>query len=64
MDSIKLELTLEEVNAVIATLAQLPFNQVHALVDKIRSQAITQVQAAAAAQSAEKEEGPVTGSAE
>ena len=64
MDSIKLELTLEEVNAVIATLAQLPFNQVHALVDKIRSQAIAQVQAAAAQSAAVQEEGPVTGSAE
>ena len=61
---IKLELTLEEINAVIATLAQLPFNQVHQLVDKIRSQAIVQVQAAAAQQPAEQEEGPVTGSAE
>lgn len=62
MDNIKLELTLEEINAVISVLAQLPFNQVHALVDKIRGQAIQQVQAAQ--QAAQQEEGPVAGSAE
>ena len=55
MDSIKLELTLEEINAVIATLAQMPFNQVHQLVDKIRSQAIAQVQAAQATEQAQNE---------
>ena len=51
---IKLDLTLEDVNAVIATLAQLPFNQVHQLLDKIRMQAIQQVQAAQQAEQTEK----------
>lgn len=44
---INLSLTIDEVNGVIATLAQLPFNQVHDLVNKIRNQAIVQVQALA-----------------
>lgn len=52
---ITVTLTLEEVNAVIATMAQLPFNQVHQLVEKIRGQAIVQVQAASAAQQQEPE---------
>lgn len=42
---IKLELTLDEVNGIIAVLAQLPFTQVHDLINKVRLQAITQVQA-------------------
>ena len=46
---IKLNLTIDEVNAVISTMAMLPFNQVHVLVGKIREQAIPQVQAAEAA---------------
>ena len=46
---IKLNLTIDEVNAVISTMAMLPFNQVHGLVGKIREQAIPQVQAAEAA---------------
>ena len=50
---IKLNLTIEEVNAVISTMAMLPFNQVHGIVNKIREQAIPQVQAAEAAAKAE-----------
>lgn len=50
---IKLNLTIEEVNAIISTMAMLPFNQVHGLVGKIREQAIPQVQAAEAAAKAE-----------
>lgn len=42
---IKLELTLDEVNGIIAVLAQLPFNQVYDLVNKVRNQTIVQVQA-------------------
>ena len=43
---INVKLTLEEVNAVISVMAQLPFNQVHELVNKIRGQAIEQIQEA------------------
>jgi hypothetical protein len=43
---INVKLTLEEVNAVVSVMAQLPFNQVHELVNKIRSQAIEQIQEA------------------
>jgi len=50
---IKLNLTIEEVNAIISTMAMLPFNQVHGIVNKIREQAIPQVQAAEAAAKAE-----------
>ena len=52
---IKLNLTIEEVNAVISTMAMLPFNQVHGIVNKIREQAIPQVQAAEAAAKAQAE---------
>lgn len=45
---IKLLLTLDEVNGVIGTLSMLPFGQVTGLVNKIRDQAIPQVQAAEA----------------
>lgn len=44
---IKLDLTLDEVNGIIAVLAQLPFNQVYDLVNKVRNQTIAQVQAMA-----------------
>ena len=43
---IKLNLTLDEVNGIIGTLSMLPFNQIAGLVQKIREQAIPQVQAA------------------
>jgi len=46
---IKLNLTIDEVNGIIGTLSMLPFNQVAGLVNKIREQAIPQVQAAEAA---------------
>lgn len=45
---IKLNLTIEEVNAIISTMAMLPFNQVHGILNKVREQAIPQVQAAEA----------------
>jgi hypothetical protein len=41
---VNVKLTLEEVNAVISVMAQLPFNQVHEIVNKIRGQAIDQIQ--------------------
>lgn len=50
---IKLQLTLEEVNGIIATMALLPFNQVHELLNKIRNQAIQQVQEQQSGQSEE-----------
>lgn len=43
---IQLNLTLEEVNGIIAIMANLPFGQVHDIIQKIREQAITQVQEA------------------
>jgi len=52
---IKLNLTIEEVNVIISTLAMLPLNQVHGIVTKVRDQAIPQVQAAEAAAKAEAE---------
>ena len=58
---INIKLDLQEVNGVISVLAQLPFSQVADLVNKIRNQAIEQVQAAEQAQAdtteAEKVEG-------
>jgi hypothetical protein len=47
---IKLTLSIEEVNGVIAVLATLPFGQVHELLNKIRSQALEQVKEAQAAE--------------
>lgn len=65
MDKIRIELTLEEVNAIIAVMAQLPFNQVHELVQKIRNQALEQLRAAQeAAAEAQQSNEPVPGSAE
>jgi hypothetical protein len=43
MDTIKLELTVDEVNGVLNSLGQMPYAQVTLLVDKIRQQAISQV---------------------
>jgi hypothetical protein len=43
MSQIKLELHLDEVNMVLASLGQLPFVQVAGLVDKIKEQATPQV---------------------
>lgn len=52
---IKLNLTIEEINGIIGTLSMLPFNQVAGLVNKIREQAIPQVQEAEAAAKAAAE---------
>ena len=43
---IELKLKLEEVNGIISVLAMLPFTQVNELLQKVRNQAIEQVQAA------------------
>lgn len=42
--AIKLDLELAEVNVVLNTLGQLPHSQVEGLVNKIRQQAIPQVE--------------------
>ena len=42
---IKLSLTIEEVNGVMQALGNMPYVQVTALVEKVRSQAAPQVQA-------------------
>jgi len=56
--TIKLELTIEEINTVLRSLGQHPFEQIAALISKIRDQGEAQVRAleeaaqAAAAQAA------------
>jgi hypothetical protein len=50
---IKLELDVNEVNAVMTALGQMPYVQVEQLVAKIRQQAIPQVQVAQQEQPAE-----------
>lgn len=40
---IKLDLTVNEINAILLSLAKLPFETVAPLIDKIRAQAIPQV---------------------
>lgn len=52
---IKLNLTLDELNAVISVMGMLPFNQSHGIINKLREQAILQVQAAEAAAKAQTE---------
>ena len=42
--SIKIELELEELNGVMVALGNMPYAQVQPLIDKIRQQAIPQVQ--------------------
>ena len=50
MSDISITLNLDEVNVVMQGLGQLPYAQVSPLVDKIRGQAIPQVQAQQQAQ--------------
>jgi len=42
---IKLSLTLEELNAVMQALGNMPYAQIAPLVEKVRAQAVPQVQA-------------------
>ena len=42
---IKLSLTLEELNAVMQALGNMPYAQIASLVEKVRAQAVPQVQA-------------------
>jgi hypothetical protein len=44
MSDITLNLKLEEVNAVLQALGQLPYAQISPLVEKVREQAVPQVQ--------------------
>lgn len=63
---IKLELSLEETNALLANLGTLPYQNVYVLIEKIRSQGLPQVEeinkaaaeAAAAAEANTVEEAP------
>jgi len=41
--TIKLELTLDEANAILASLGKHPFDQIAALINKIQAQAIPQL---------------------
>lgn len=52
---INLKLTLDDVNGLIAVLGMLPFSQVHELIQRVRNQAIEQVQLAQAAEPKETE---------
>jgi hypothetical protein len=45
MQEIKLELTIDEVNTILRSLGQHPFEQIAALIGKIREQGEPQVQA-------------------
>lgn len=53
---VKLELLSVEVNTIISVLGKHPFEEVFALIDKIRSQAIPQFDAYVAATEAGKKE--------
>ena len=53
--TIKLELTLDEVNAILASLGKHPFEAIFQLVNKIQQQGGEQVQAAEAAAKAAAE---------
>ena len=50
MDPIKLELTIDETNLILRTLGKHPFEEVVALINKIKGQGEPQVLAAQAAQ--------------
>ena len=47
--SVTLELTLDEVNVVLAGLGELPAKASIAVIDKVRAQAVSQLQSAQAA---------------
>jgi hypothetical protein len=44
MNQLKLELTVDEVNVVLDALGNLPLKQVAALFEKVKSQAVAQLQ--------------------
>ena len=53
MDLIKLELTVDEANVILRTLGKHPFEEVVALINKIKEQGEPQVAAIEAAKAAE-----------
>ena len=55
MSQIKLELHIDEVNAILTSLSQQRFDQVAGLIGKIREQAIPQIPATEADQSGSTE---------
>jgi hypothetical protein len=52
---IKLELTIEQVNAILGHLGRLPYEQVHLLIEEIVKQGKPQAEAIEAAQAEKKE---------
>ena len=55
---IKLELTIDEVNAILRSLGKHPFDEIAALISKIKNQGEPQVAEMAKAQEAAKAETP------
>ena len=55
---INLKLTLDDVNGIMTTLGMLSFSQAHALIEKIREQAIVQVKAQQLKDETKAEETP------
>jgi hypothetical protein len=53
---IKLSLTIEEVNGVLQALGNMAYSQVATLIDKVRSQAVPQIEAAQQAEAKKPEE--------
>ena len=53
---IKLELTLNEINMILASLGKHPFDEISQLIGKIRSQGEEQISALQAAAETEKQE--------
>lgn len=56
--TIKLELTIDEVNAILASLGKHPFEAIFQLVNKIQQQGAGQIQAAEAESAAKAAETP------
>jgi hypothetical protein len=40
---INLELTVEEVNGILSSLGKMPYELSHAIIDKVRAQALSQI---------------------
>jgi hypothetical protein len=43
LNMIKLELTVEEVNGILSSLGKMPYELSHAIIDKVRAQALAQI---------------------
>ena len=59
MEEVTLQLTLDEVNKVLAALGNLPYLKVTELIDKVRAQGNAQLNAAASAENTDKNDGDV-----